>query len=518
MTDKLFSLNRQQQKKFKDYGIMTLIGWLAFALRVYNLNGRFTWYDESFAVLYAKTSVLTMLYGTATSVKGAAADIHPLFYYTLLHFWMNTVGQSMFAVRFLSVVFSVFTVFVVYSTASYLFNRLTGTIAAFIMAVSPFAVYYAQETRMYALLGLVAICATYLFARAWREGKWRFWVMFGFTGALTVYAHNLGAMYMAAFDLWALYQWIRQKKPVYFRQLVVSHIVMLVVFSPWLMILLKQINRIQQGYWIRKPGIVELLQTLFIFHFAYDNQVLPPALLYAAFFFSVLMITLLLTELWQRRTGFGANFKGAILLLLFLAVGPVVITFLVSQIKPVYIVRPLLPSAQIYYILAAVFFAAGKMPRLLKWAIALPMMVVIFFSLYNHYTYIHSPRAPFDEIAAYLRKQSQGVTGAIVHNNKMTYFSTHYFDRALPQAFLADKAGSPADTLAYPTQAALKLFAEPNVQTAVDNAQYVWYVAFKNDEMDIKQIPNLQWLTTHFRQTHIRQFEDVIVYEFEQAP
>ena len=54
----------------------------------------------------------------------------------------------------------------------------------------------------------------------------------------------------------------------------------------------------------------------------------------------------------------------------------------------------------------------------------------------------------------------------IVHSNKLTFLPTHYYDRSLPQDFVADEPGSPSDTLAYPTQQALGLFATSDIATA----------------------------------------------------
>ena len=62
---------------------------LAFLLRVLNLNGRALWYDEAFAVLFSEKGLNAMLYGTLTPAGGAAADVHPLLYYTSLDGWMR---------------------------------------------------------------------------------------------------------------------------------------------------------------------------------------------------------------------------------------------------------------------------------------------------------------------------------------------------------------------------------------------------------------------------------------------
>jgi hypothetical protein len=60
--------------------------------------------------------------------------------------------------------------------------------------------------------------------------------------------------------------------------------------------------------------------------------------------------------------------------------------------------------------------------------------------------------------AAALREQLQP-GDVILHSNKLTFFPMYYYDRTLAQAFIADPLGAGSDTLAYPTQQALQLYA-----------------------------------------------------------
>ncbi len=128
---------------------------LATALRFYRLSGQSLWSDEGNSVALAQASLSEIAARTAL-------DIHPPFYYWLLHGWMQIFGQpagslegSEAAVRSLSAVIGVLLVAVIYRLGAQLFDERVGLLAAFIAAVSPFQVYYAQETRMYALLALL---------------------------------------------------------------------------------------------------------------------------------------------------------------------------------------------------------------------------------------------------------------------------------------------------------------------------------------------------------------------------
>jgi mannosyltransferase len=125
-----------------------LILLLAAALRFYRLAGQSLWSDEGNSVALAQA-------GLAEIAARTALDIHPPLYYWLLHFWMRLFGQSEVAVRSLSAVAAVLLVAVIYQVGARLFGRRAGLMAAFIAAVSPFQVYYAQEARMYALLALL---------------------------------------------------------------------------------------------------------------------------------------------------------------------------------------------------------------------------------------------------------------------------------------------------------------------------------------------------------------------------
>lgn len=504
---------------------LTKKGWLwpavivaiAFGLRLINLSGRPLWYDEAFSILYGNTSLETMIAGTITPVDGGAADIHPLFYYFTLHGWMALWGDSPGAARLLSALLGTATVAVTYLLGRNLLGRAAGLAAAAIAALAPFPLYYAQEARMYALLGLAAVTTVLLLVSAWRDGGWPRWVAFAVSGAATLYAHNLGVLFIAALDLWLLYAWWRARRPVHLRPLLLSHLLMVLLFSPWLIVVPSQLGKVGSAYWVTRPSLTELLQTPLIFHFAYDNQALPPWLLPPALLFSLLLPALLALELARRRPATDAGaFPHPHALLLFLALGPPVLAFLISQIQPIYVVRALLPSALIYYVLVGGVLVAGRMPRALKWGIWLPALAIATVSLFNHYTYTDFPRAPFDEAAAFLR--AQGGSAAVVHSNKLTFLPTHYRDRTLPQSFIADEPGSPADTLARPTQKALGIAATADLEAAVGERERVYLVLFEQARAEFtsssREHPHLHWLRSRYTPADVHAFGDLLIYTF----
>ncbi|MDH7488478.1 MAG: glycosyltransferase family 39 protein [Anaerolineae bacterium] len=138
--------------------LLTLVLALAAVLRFYRIGAQSLWNDEG-------TSAALALRDLATITRDAAHDIHPPLYYWLLHFWVRLWGVSELALRSLSALLGVGTVALVFFIGEALFGAEVGLLAAFLAALSPFQVYYSQETRMYMLLATVVSLGTYALVR-----------------------------------------------------------------------------------------------------------------------------------------------------------------------------------------------------------------------------------------------------------------------------------------------------------------------------------------------------------------
>lgn len=93
-------------------------------------------------------------------------DGAPPLYYVLLHFWMGAFGSGRVAVRALSGVLSVATLPIAWVAARRFGGRAVAWILVAVLATAPFAVYYATEARMYALVMFLTACAILAIERA----------------------------------------------------------------------------------------------------------------------------------------------------------------------------------------------------------------------------------------------------------------------------------------------------------------------------------------------------------------
>jgi 4-amino-4-deoxy-L-arabinose transferase-like glycosyltransferase len=481
---------------------------IAFSVRLIGISSRPIWYDEAFAVLFSEKGPGAMLYGTLTATSAGAADIHPLGYYTLLWLWMSGFGQSLVAVRTLSILTGVTTVFLIYLLAQKLFNPYIGSIAALFVALAPFPIHYSQEIRMYSFLTLLLMTATYAYLRGSNNKSWGWWALFSISSALAQYTHNLAAFYLIPLAITPLFH--RDKKSLF--AVVLAGLGAVVLYLPWLVQVPSQFTKISNAYWVERPGFAKLFTLLLNF---ITNLPLPENWLFPALF-----IALAVTAIGLMQTFRASNRNQSALWMLYLSFAPPILLFTVSQWVPVYIERALLPSGVIFCIWLAWSIFGTPMPKTLRYALSGLLVIGASMGIFQHLTYRAFPYAPYQELDAYLRTKM--VAGdAIVHSNKLSMIPANYFDRSLPQLYIADPPGGRTDTLAEATQEVLGLIASPDISAATSNADRVWFIIFEQSIRELQAAganthPHLEYLRQHFRQVDVKDWDGLKVYLFEK--
>lgn len=183
---------------------------LALGLRLARLCFQPLWWDEGWSLYFAMTSVGSML-------KLTAVDIHPPFYYLLLHVWTGLFGSSALSVRLLSVLIGTATVPLLYCTGRQLLGKSAGLLAAFLLAVSPFHIYYSQEVRMYGLVTFLGLAAFY-FAQRWEwdasAGWWGVCLGYVLSATAALLTQYYAAFLLLALNISALIRWRRNRARV----------------------------------------------------------------------------------------------------------------------------------------------------------------------------------------------------------------------------------------------------------------------------------------------------------------
>ena len=167
---------------------LLLILLLGLLLRLYNLGGESIWYDEAMSILQANRPFMDMLAATA-------ADNHPPLYNICLHTWILLFGDSEFAVRSLSVLFGLLTIFMTYKVSILMFDMEIGLFGALLVAISSFHIQYSQEARMYSLMALFALLSIYFFLLLHKKKTLLTYIGYITSTALLLYTHYLCRIY-----------------------------------------------------------------------------------------------------------------------------------------------------------------------------------------------------------------------------------------------------------------------------------------------------------------------------------
>ena len=161
-------------------------------------------------------------------------DGHPPFYYLLLHGWMNLVGDGDVAVRSLSGIFAVAALPLAWIAGRRLAGRSGACWALAIVALSPYMVRYATETRMYSLVMLLVLAGYLLLPDALREPRpWRLAALTLVSGLLLLTQY--WAFYLvAATGIVLLARWWRPAHRAHTGRVILAVAAGGLLFVPWL--------------------------------------------------------------------------------------------------------------------------------------------------------------------------------------------------------------------------------------------------------------------------------------------
>lgn len=158
------------------------------------------WLDEALSVRIA-----SLPFG---DIPGALRhDGHPPLYYWLLHGWMQLFGDGDLAVRSLSGVFSVLSLPVAWRLADRTGGPRLARWSLLLLALSPFAVRYATEARMYSLVMLLALLLALALDSLLRSPTWARTASVALLGGTMLWTHYWTLYLLGAVGIALLVRW-----------------------------------------------------------------------------------------------------------------------------------------------------------------------------------------------------------------------------------------------------------------------------------------------------------------------
>jgi uncharacterized membrane protein len=196
------------------------------------------WLDEALSVQIASLPL-------GEISEALKHDGHPPLYYVLLHGWMEVFGTSDLAVRSLSAIIGLATLPLVWFLGRRKGGPTLAWVAVAVVAVSPFAVRYSSETRMYSLVILLVVVGWLLLDDVIDRGATTISRYIGIVIVSTalLYTHYWSLWLLGAVGITALWKIWRadsreQRRP--WSGVVISLLVGLLLFIPWIPTMLYQ--------------------------------------------------------------------------------------------------------------------------------------------------------------------------------------------------------------------------------------------------------------------------------------
>jgi mannosyltransferase len=315
----------------KTTGRLLAILLLGCFLRFHALGRLSLWLDEAYTWYLLRPS-----WSDIWGVMLLISDTSPL-YYVVTRLIAPLIGQSEFALRFVAASAGLLALPVVYRAGREMFGRTAGLWACGLLALSPFAVWYARDARPYGFYVLLAALALWGFWRWAERGRpaWP-WVLASAALYLTHYASALFVFAQAAYLIMGLRQ-----RPMLFRRWFGWQAVAAAPTSLYLLAFLLRRQPITANTWIPKPGWLALGQTLvnFLSADAQHLTVLGGVLALAA-------VGVLALALWANKK----NRRATCLLVWWLCL-PMAATWLLSFRLAAYIDRFFLPEIVAFVLL-----------------------------------------------------------------------------------------------------------------------------------------------------------------------
>lgn len=349
--------------------VVTLLG---LFLRLRGLSSQSLWVDEGLSVWIARKNVADMV---TWLVQG---DTHPPLYVGLLHVWMK-LGDSVTWIRLLSVTASVATIPFLYLLGRRLFGSHAALLSAFLLAVSPFSIKWAQNARPYALLCLFAIVASYCLVWGLESRQRAPWLLYMPAALAALFTHNVGGAIIVAAHvalLLGLSLAKQQRAKVGLRAVSVT----LGIWLIWLPAIVVQTLR-GGSYWLDNPTPRDLEQLALTFMSsglpAESTALSLGSVLVAA---ALSLICLGVFSLWKN--------KSSMLVAVVLLFGPLVLELDLSVLQPVFLDRTMISLIPVFILVLSggLMWLARRTPgRILAMMAVGTLLLLNFQSLEQYY-------------------------------------------------------------------------------------------------------------------------------------
>ncbi len=164
---------------------------LGLVLRLIHAGGRSLRFEEGLIARIVQEDIRGVIIASTQNST-------PYIYNLLVHFFVSLFGSGPFVLTLVSIISGTLLIWVTYEFGKRYVSPKIALTAAYLVALSPFLIYYSQEVRPYSLLSLLAFCSAFFFLRALETNRFVYWALTVIFNVLAVYTQPIGWLYVFA--------------------------------------------------------------------------------------------------------------------------------------------------------------------------------------------------------------------------------------------------------------------------------------------------------------------------------
>lgn len=312
-------------------------GLFAGAAILFAVSNNAIWVDEAYSLAPARHSWRDLL-------LFQSEDVHPPLFFLLEKCWSLVFGNSVFAMKFVSILPTVLFMLI---TRRFLKKEAPGTAAILFLlccAASFSIVHYSIEIRMYSLalffVTMSGLSAWYIIT----SGKARFWALFLLCALGAAYTHYYAAA-VCAIGFLLLFTYVCKYDRPQIRAALCTALGAVLGYLPWFFLALRSFSKASGDFWI-KPLTFGTVARYAVFVFNIGNNPLM-ALGFFALFIAVFIFAL--TRKNKTKIDF-FMFCALSCIIILAAIGILIALF----IRPLIVDRYLFPACGLVWLFFAV--------------------------------------------------------------------------------------------------------------------------------------------------------------------
>jgi uncharacterized membrane protein len=369
----------------------------AAGLRIFSLGKQSLFLDEAWSWAASRLSFFEML-------RLSVSEPHPPLYYLLLKFTLIVLPSSEAGLRLLSTLLSIGSLAVVLVYVGSRWNVETMLYVGVLMSLKPFDIYYAQEARIYILLGFLLVCS-YVSLLLALEGRRMYLFLWPLTTILMVWTHAYGILFAGTSILclsgYLFLVHLRKLEPQHSldsRMLIGGTMCIVLGILPFLANLLTQSLQGVGGTWLATPKDILVLFLLWASGFAPVREyfldsthlVLPAMadismLTWAAIGMAIsgFPVAWGMYRTWRKKS----RYRLDVLLALMLILLPVALVFIWGTLtkQRIWAFKSFLGTAYLFYLWAGIGIGSLMFPWFRR-GLGLAIVIVAVMSLWPYFT------------------------------------------------------------------------------------------------------------------------------------